>query len=47
MAPLALVHRRAASDSGTLLDWSAEDDQQVAKLIGYRTRVRLACQQWP
>lgn len=34
VAPLALVHRRAASDSGTLLDWSAEDDQHVAKLTG-------------
>lgn len=32
LAPLALVHRRAASDSGTMLDWSAEDDQQVAAL---------------
>jgi magnesium chelatase subunit I len=34
VAPLALVHRRAASDSGTLLDWSAEDDRQVAELTG-------------
>jgi hypothetical protein len=34
VAPLALVHRRAASDSGTLLDWSAEDDRQVAHLTG-------------
>lgn len=33
VTPLTLVHRRAASDSGTLLDWSVEDDQQVAKLI--------------
>jgi magnesium chelatase subunit I len=34
VTPLALVHRRAASDSGTLLDWSDEDDQQVATLAG-------------
>jgi magnesium chelatase subunit I len=34
VTPLALVHRRASGDSGTLLDWSAEDDEQVAKLVG-------------
>jgi magnesium chelatase subunit I len=38
VTPLALVHRRAASDSGTLLDWTAEDDQQVAKLTGIESR---------
>jgi magnesium chelatase subunit I len=38
VAPLAFVHRRAASDSGTLLDWTAEDDQQVADLTGIESR---------
>lgn len=32
VAPLALVHRRAAADSGTLLEWSADDDYLVAEL---------------
>lgn len=32
VASLALMHRRAASDSGTMLDWSAEDDEKVAAL---------------
>jgi magnesium chelatase subunit I len=34
VAPLALVHRRAASDSGTVLDWSAEDTFQLEVLTG-------------
>jgi magnesium chelatase subunit I len=34
VAPLALVHRRAASDSGTVLDWSAEDTLQLEALTG-------------
>lgn len=38
VAPLALVHRRASSDSGTLLDWTAEDDHQVAELTGIESR---------
>lgn len=37
VAPLALVHRRAVSESGTFLDWSAEDDTQVTLLAGSKS----------
>jgi magnesium chelatase subunit I len=33
VAPLALVHRRAASDSGTVLQWSDEDEQTLQTAI--------------
>ena len=29
VAPMALVHRRGASDSGTILQWSEDDEQAV------------------
>jgi magnesium chelatase subunit I len=34
VAPLALVHRRPASDDGAMLAWSPEDDDELAKLTG-------------
>lgn len=34
VAPLALIHRRAASESGTLLQWSADDDDLLQSVIG-------------
>jgi magnesium chelatase subunit I len=34
VAPLALVHRRGASDSGTVLQWSDEDEQNLQTLTG-------------
>lgn len=40
VAPLALVHRRAASDSGTMLNWSDDDDQQLAGVLGADRRER-------
>jgi magnesium chelatase subunit I len=34
VAPMALIHRRAASDSGTILQWSEEDEQAVRTVTG-------------
>jgi magnesium chelatase subunit I len=33
IAPLALMHRRATGEGGTVSSWSAEDDQRLAGLV--------------
>jgi magnesium chelatase subunit I len=33
VAPLALAHRRSGGDTGTMVPWSAEDDQMLADLL--------------